>query len=63
MFGKPLTLYPTTINKRQIIVTDLPYPPQLKEAMGYKTKVEILGIWYLVNGKLSISDGYGSRDE
>ena len=61
MFGKPLSLHSTTLNKREIIVTDLPYPPQLKQAMGYKTNVELLGIWYLVDGRLSITDGYGSR--
>ena len=53
MFGKPLSLHSTTLKGREIIVTDLPYPPQLKEAMGYKTNIELLGIWYLVNGKLS----------
>ena len=61
MFGKSLSLYPITLKGREIILTDLPYPPQLKEALGYKTNVELLGIWYTVDGKLSITDGYGSR--
>lgn len=33
IFGKPLSLFPTTLKGQEIILIDLPYPPQLNKAI------------------------------